>query len=677
MTYGRVDVVVVGDSRCGKTSLVTTLVSSIFPESVPHVLQQVRVPPEETSDNIALSITDTSSSPEDRIQTMQQVAQANVILLVYNAALSDSLSRLADNWLVEIKRVSSCPIVLVGNKTDIQSGDNKTSIETLMKSFPQIDASWQCSAKLNMNVAEVFASAQQVVVHPVAPLFNTQSMELQPKFITALTRVFRIFDRDRDGVLSDSELNDFQATCFGARLQPSDIEDVRAMLAREGKDRVTVAGITLLGFMCIHRRFIDRNRSETCWLVLRQFGYDQDLQLQIPTRMFEMGSRYSRDISFELAKTSQMFLADVFHQFDQDRDQALNAKELENLFSICPNGLAPWELLKESCFHPGLPEDGMTLFHQLLTDRFAPGDTILSDFGDKFITRRDALGNITLPGWLGVWTMLTLLRPKIVVAYLYFLGDDMNKPVVHMTRRRSIEDESNNLQRNVIRGFVFGAHGVGKSTLLSGLVSNGDITGMQDISDDVRNHKSGAASAIGRIKQDSKTNIHLVLTEVAGELLSLEQAFSCQMVDCDIAILLFDSSNPSSVDWLQRIQQRIPDTVPCVYLATKIDTIEGNSQAVSEASVICLSNSLPEPEPICLVPKTGKQRQKLIRLFELCANVALHPDVARPISEEKRALQRRGRILRASLRISVVGVLAFSACAFLWSRSKTRSNMSD
>lgn len=49
-----VNIVVVGDSRTGKTSLITTFVSSIFPANVPRVLQQVLVPPEETSDGIAL-----------------------------------------------------------------------------------------------------------------------------------------------------------------------------------------------------------------------------------------------------------------------------------------------------------------------------------------------------------------------------------------------------------------------------------------------------------------------------------------------------------------------------------------------------------------------------------------------------------------------------------------------
>ena len=62
---------------------------------------------------------------------------------------------------------------------------------------------------MNTNVSEVFYHAQHAVVFPIQPLYDTHTQALLPAFRLALTRVFRIFDKDHDGLLSDSELNDF------------------------------------------------------------------------------------------------------------------------------------------------------------------------------------------------------------------------------------------------------------------------------------------------------------------------------------------------------------------------------------------------------------------------------------------------------------------------------------
>ena len=38
-----------------------------------------------------------------------------------------------------------------------------------------------------------------------------------------LARIFRAFDRDADGLLRDTELNDLQSACFNSELQVTDI----------------------------------------------------------------------------------------------------------------------------------------------------------------------------------------------------------------------------------------------------------------------------------------------------------------------------------------------------------------------------------------------------------------------------------------------------------------------
>lgn len=59
-------------------------------------------------------------------------------------------------------------------------------------------------------IPEVFYYAQKAVLHPTAPLFDQESQTLKPRCVRALKRIFILCDHDKDGALSDAELNDFQ-----------------------------------------------------------------------------------------------------------------------------------------------------------------------------------------------------------------------------------------------------------------------------------------------------------------------------------------------------------------------------------------------------------------------------------------------------------------------------------
>ena len=61
-----------------------------------------------------------------------------------------------------------------------------------------------------LQVPEVFYYAQKAVLHPTAPLFDQETQSLKLRCVCALKRIFNLCDNDRDGALSDEELNDFQ-----------------------------------------------------------------------------------------------------------------------------------------------------------------------------------------------------------------------------------------------------------------------------------------------------------------------------------------------------------------------------------------------------------------------------------------------------------------------------------
>lgn len=70
-----------------------------------------------------------------------------------------------------------------------------------------------------------------------------------------------------------------QVKCFNAPLQPSEIVDVKRVVAEKLAEGVNERGLTLTGFLFLHALFIEKGRLETTWTVLRKFGYNNDIRL--------------------------------------------------------------------------------------------------------------------------------------------------------------------------------------------------------------------------------------------------------------------------------------------------------------------------------------------------------------------------------------------------------------
>lgn len=93
----------------------------------------------------------------------------------------------------------------------------------------EVDTCVECSAKLLVNVPEVFYHAQKAVLHPTAPLYDSRDhvrvvmfasfgsslmygmlQVLKRECIAALRRIFKLCDLNKDDVLDNAELNEFQ-----------------------------------------------------------------------------------------------------------------------------------------------------------------------------------------------------------------------------------------------------------------------------------------------------------------------------------------------------------------------------------------------------------------------------------------------------------------------------------
>ena len=278
-----VRILLVGDPGVGKTSLIFSLVSEEFSEEVPPKAEEITIPPDVTPEKVTTQIVDFSAQEQSDENLFQEIRKSNVICIVYAVDDDDSIEKISSYWLPLIRdqlgEDHTIPIVLVGNKVDLVEYSSLELILPIMNQFSEIETCVECSAKTLKNISELFYYAQKAVLHPTSPLYSSDDRDLTDKCKKALTRIFKLCDEDNDGVLNDSELNRFQKQCFNSPLQSQALEEVKNIVKRNVPDGVFDSGITLSGFLFLHRLFILRGRHETTWTVLRKFGYNDRVEL--------------------------------------------------------------------------------------------------------------------------------------------------------------------------------------------------------------------------------------------------------------------------------------------------------------------------------------------------------------------------------------------------------------
>lgn len=302
-------------AKVGKTSLIRTLVSEHFTsdgdDMLDSWLREVNIAPDNMgSEKVSLTIVDTPSfswrnvrqdsgntnntpqESEDHVKkkfsTCREIANANVVVLVYDVNRNSTFLNIKRYWLPLIRddiESPSKPIVLVGNKLDLQPKFQMRRYSAMtrryapiLKSFKMVDACVECSCKNLFNIQEVFYYARKAVMYPVKPLYDLNGREICMKshFQRALRRCFRIFDRDRDNLWCNAELRKFQSMIFDTNLQDADIDGVHKALSQKEGDNIRGGtsgkgrGLTLNGFLCLNRIFLERNLDETSWLVRRK-----------------------------------------------------------------------------------------------------------------------------------------------------------------------------------------------------------------------------------------------------------------------------------------------------------------------------------------------------------------------------------------------------------------------
>eukprot|EP00581_Thalassiosira_minuscula_P006595 CAMPEP_0183703718 /NCGR_PEP_ID=MMETSP0737-20130205/1358_1 /TAXON_ID=385413 /ORGANISM="Thalassiosira miniscula, Strain CCMP1093" /LENGTH=859 /DNA_ID=CAMNT_0025930515 /DNA_START=80 /DNA_END=2659 /DNA_ORIENTATION=- len=400
------------------------------------------------------------------------------IVLVYDLDRAETFHRLEHHWLPLVEQCynGDLPVIVAGNKMDLASDPDhsptRQQIISLLQQFKFVRQCIKCSVKKLLNVDEVFLKSQQSVVYPIAPLYDLHTGRLSAACRRAFTRIFRMFDDDRDGLLSDVELNSFQEKIWGVSLTEKDFAGWKKLAtqhesSRDGESEavelICNGKFTVAGFLAIFDVLItDQNRLEVPWKVLRTLGYDDDLNLNIPAPIsprvrdaIEFGYLHPDD--WRLTSSDIEFLTNIFLQFDSEGNGILSSKDIHSIFSVLPIPHPPWDecrasLLFQECFslpcvgddditpsspgdlsfdpiggsppssQPSSPSSIISASGVTISSSPLPSVEISKDSGSLCFTDFSRHKPLSFISWINRWHMICAISPTIARAEMYRVG---------------------------------------------------------------------------------------------------------------------------------------------------------------------------------------------------------------------------------------------------------------
>ncbi|KAL9979225.1 hypothetical protein ACROYT_G016856 [Oculina patagonica] len=176
-----IKLVIVGDSDCGKTCILTSFVRNKFPEEyVPRVFECYAANHEVDGKTVLLGFSDILAEiyiePKyERLRPLPFVGLTSVILMCFSIDSPDSLENIPKIWFPEVSHYCpNVPIILVGNKKDLRDDqETKEKLSKLGKAPVTSEegramceringyAYMECSAKTLDGVRDVFVTAMR------------------------------------------------------------------------------------------------------------------------------------------------------------------------------------------------------------------------------------------------------------------------------------------------------------------------------------------------------------------------------------------------------------------------------------------------------------------------------------------------------------------------------------
>ncbi|XP_045484862.1 mitochondrial Rho GTPase isoform X2 [Pieris rapae] len=558
-----VRIILLGEPGVGKTSLILSLVTEEFTEHVPPKAEEITIPADVTPEQVPTNIVDVCLNEQTIEQVAEEIEKAHVICIVFSVDKQETLDKIASYWLPFVR--DNCPndyrkpVILVGNKIDLIDYSIIDNIWDIAEEYPEVDRCIECSAKTLTNVSEMFYNAQKAVLHPIHPIYSIEEQELTERCKKALSRIFKICDLDGDGVLDDYEITIFQKKCFDSPLQLQVLDEVKSVIAQNIAGGIENECITMKGFIFLHCLFIQRGRNETTWTVLRNFGYDESLEL---TQSYLYPNiKVPAGCTSELSYKGQQFLTQVFEKYDQDKDGMLNPTELKNVFSCCPR--IPW--------------------HNL-----------------RYTVPTNEKGYLTLQGWMCRWTLMTLLDLQNTSAYLAYLGynfleNDTQKSAFHITREKKIDVAKKQSSRNVYQCHIIGPRCCGKTSICRSFLGIAHKRIKPHTNERGDAHSCDSNCCINTVQVYGQEK-YLVLREIA--ITRVSDPLQPHEVNCDVACLVYDLTASRSFEYIARIYIKYfaESHIPVLIVGTKGDGMVIRQEYILQPEVFCSKYQLLPPQ---------------------------------------------------------------------------------
>lgn len=171
-------IVIIGEGGCGKTSILMAYKDKTFnPEWIPTVFENYIIKVPVNNDQIPINLWDTAGQEAyEKLRTITYDG-CKLFIICFDLANPDTLIHVEEKWTPEIRKFSTAPFFLVGNKTDLRDAFDQKGRESLNDPLPvttkqgagvakKIGAKsyMECSARLNKGLDELFQKAALEVI---------------------------------------------------------------------------------------------------------------------------------------------------------------------------------------------------------------------------------------------------------------------------------------------------------------------------------------------------------------------------------------------------------------------------------------------------------------------------------------------------------------------------------
>ncbi len=650
----KVRLLLVGDAQVGKSSLLSAYVSRHFSEEVPHVVADANIPPGATANHTHVTIMDSSTRIGDRDVLKKKIQYADSIIALYDVTRPETLESLGKEWLPLIrdlwsqeKALSYKSVVICatkidlldeiqGSADDIHIEEEESKLRKLITLFPFIFATCRSSAKL-LNVDSVFYFGDLVVTFPLGPLYDPVKADFTISCKRAFARICRIYDNDKDGLLSDHELSSLQYSCFENSLNDEDIMAVKRQVNLAVTGGIKHNRITFSGFIGYMHIFIDKSHTQTPWTILRHHNYDDSLNLIIPEdiKKFNYFKSSRNDQITSLSSNARLFIYklarntiegvfnNLYHSIMHDTINSrsttpIDTQDIGNIEIQSPdhgvyndsNYFISFNALKNilSVIDPGsdmTPWDSLPLYTEYSKFDGSNDESVYLLSG---IVNSDDQVKLSIESFINHWEMLAVLNPSFTQCLLFKLGyaDQLDKGI-EVTEGRLLQPQlkyaytgsisSIKMSRVVYRVCVIGGNNVGKTAFIS------KLCGVENTIETKKgvyvhgstwvyyNQETNTISSVG----SSSNLVNIIFTEIPC---SRETDWLAKYGNsCDLAILMFSSvldDSFESYEYCKNIELQLPNSLPRVYVANKNDVAVVNSPTFSFCETYLRDSGLPD-----------------------------------------------------------------------------------